>query len=93
MSGDDTIMVWATGTSGRTVSVFKPVFFGVPMPDLGPMPRESDTPGAYWWRHERLHRRVMADYAAIIGDLRPEIETLEASFFDEAEAVRQGAGP
>ena len=82
------IMVWATGTSGPDCSVFKPIFFGVPMPDLGPMPRETDTAGAYWWAHEQLHRRVMADYATIIGDLRPEIEALEAGFFLQAEAVR-----
>lgn len=85
---DDSIVVWATGTSGPDCSVFKPVFFGVPMPDLGPMPRESDTAGAYWWRHEQLHRRVMADYSAIIGDLRPEIEALEERFFAQAESVR-----
>lgn len=82
------VVVWATGTSGPDCSVFKPIFFGVDMPDLGPMPRESDTPGAYWWRHERLHRRVMADYTAVIADLRPEIEALENTFFMEADSVR-----
>jgi secernin len=86
----DSSVVWATGTSGPDCSVLKPVFFGVPMPDLGPMPRESDTPGAYWWRHERLHRRVMADYSAIVADLRPEIEALEDRFFAGAETVRRG---
>ena len=86
------IVVWATGTSGPDCSVFKPIFFGVPMPDLGPMPRESDTPGAYWWRHERLHRRVMADYSAVIADLRGEIEALEEGFFREAESVRNASG-
>lgn len=84
------VVAWATGTSGPDCSVFKPIFFGVPMPDLGPMPRESDTAGAYWWRHERLHRRVMADYAAVIADLRPEIEALEDGFFRGAEGVRKG---
>ncbi len=82
------IVVWATGTSGPDCSIFKPVFFGVPMPDLGPMPRESDTAGAYWWQHEQLHRRVMADYSAVIADLRPEIEALESRFFLQAESVR-----
>ncbi|MBC7737173.1 MAG: hypothetical protein H7245_08125, partial [Candidatus Saccharibacteria bacterium] len=66
-------VVWATVTCGPDCSVFKPVFFGVPMRDLGPSPRESDTAGAYLWRHEQLHRRVMADYSAIIADLRPEL--------------------
>ncbi len=83
-------VVWATGTSGPDCSVFKPVFFGVDLPDLGPMPREYDTPGTYWWRHERLHRRVMADYRAVIADLRPEIEGLEDGFFAQAETVRNG---
>jgi len=82
------IVVWATGTSGPDCSIFKPIFFGVPMPDLGPMPRESDTAGAYWWQHEQLHRRVMADYSAVISDLRPEIEALEHRFFAQAESVR-----
>jgi secernin len=87
----DSSLVWATGTSGPDCSIFKPIFFGVPMPDLGPMPRESDTPGAYWWRHERLHRRVMADYATIVAELRPQIEALEDRFFAEAETVRRGS--
>jgi hypothetical protein len=30
----------------------------------------------------------MADYSAIITDLRPEIEALEAGFFHQAETVR-----
>lgn len=87
----DSIVVWATATSGPDCSVFKPAFFGVDLPDLGPMPREYDTPGAYWWRHERLHRRVMADYRAIVADLRPEIETLEDGFFAMAETARRGS--
>ena len=82
------IVVWATGTSGPDCSIFKPIFFGVPMPDLGPMPRESDTAGAQWWQHEQQHRRVMADYSAVITDLRPEIEALESRFFLQAESVR-----
>ena len=42
--GDDA-MAWVTATSGPDVSIFKPVFFGVDLPDLGPMPTESYTPG------------------------------------------------
>ena len=82
------IVVWATGTSGPDCSIFKPVFFGVPMPDLGPMQRESDTAGAFWWQHEQLHRRVMSDYSAVFTDLLPEIEALESQFFLQAETVR-----
>jgi secernin len=87
---DTSAIAWATGTSGPDCSVFKPVFFGVEMPDLGPAPRESDTAGSYWWRHERLHRRAMADYDAIVPELRAAIEALEDGFFADAEGVRAG---
>ena len=45
--------VWATGTSSPCLSVFKLLAFG------------ADAPGgeALWWRHERLHRLVLAGHA------------------------------
>lgn len=87
--GED-VMAWVTATSGPDVSIFKPVFFGVDLPELGPMPRETDTAGAYWWRHERLHRRAMADYGAVVPEMRREFEALEDRFFAESETVRRG---
>ncbi len=84
------VMGWATATSGPDVSILKPVFCGVDLPDLGPMPRESDTPGAYWWRYERLHRRVMADYHAVKPDLRADFDALEDRFFAEGAKVMTG---
>ena len=87
--GDD-VMAWVTGTSGTDVSIFKPAFFGVDLPDLGPAPRESYTPGAYWWRHEFLHRRAMADYRGLVPQIRGEFEALEDEFFRESETVRRG---
>jgi dipeptidase len=83
------IMGWVTATSGTDVSIFKPAFFGVDLPDLGPMPRESYTPEAYWWRHEFLHRRAMADYRSLMPEIRGEFERLEDGFFRESEAVRK----
>ena len=88
--GDD-VMAWATGTSGNDVSIFKPVFFGVDLPDLGPKPNESYDPKAYWWRHELLHRRAMADYKALMPEIRADFERLEDSFFRDSESVRKGA--
>jgi secernin len=88
--GED-VMAWTTATSGPDVSIFKPAFFGVELPDLGPMPRETDTPGAYWWRHERLHRRAMADYSAVAPEIRNDFEALEDKFFAASETVRKGA--
>ncbi len=87
--GDD-VMAWVTATSGTDVSIFKPAFFGIELPDLGPMPREFFTPGAYWWKHEFLHRRAMADYDQLMPDIRASFETLEDEFFRESETVRRG---
>jgi secernin len=87
--GDD-VMAWVTATSGPDVSIFKPAFFGADLPDLGPMPRETETPGAYWWRHERLHRRAMADYTAVVPEMRSQFERLEGAFFAASETVRKG---
>jgi len=89
--GEDA-MAWVTATSGPDVSIFKPVFFGVDLPDLGPMPTESYTPGAYWWRHEFLHRRAMADYRNLVPEIRRDFEALEADFFAASETARKG-GP
>lgn len=88
--GDDA-MAWVTATSGPDVSIFKPVFFGVDLPDLGPMPRESYTPGAYWWKHEFLHRRAMADYHNLVPLIRTDFEALESQFFADSESVRKGS--
>ena len=87
---DGHVMGWATATSGPDASIFKPVFCGVSLPDLGPMPRETWTPGAYWWRYERLHRRMMADYRAVKPDLRAEFDALEEGFFGEGARVMTG---
>jgi hypothetical protein len=88
-TGGDEAMGWVTATSSPDVSIFKPVFFGVDLPDLGPMPRESWTPGAYWWRHELLHRRAMADYRGLVPEIRAEFEALEDGFFRDAQTVRR----
>ena len=87
--GDD-VMAWVTGTSGTDVSIFKPAFFGVDLPDLGPMPRESYTPEAYWWKHEFLHRRAVADYKSLMPKIRGDFEAIEDRFFRDSEAARKG---
>jgi secernin len=90
--GDD-VMAWVTATSGTDLSIFKPVYFGVDLPDLGPIPCESYTPGSYWWRHELLHRRAMSDYGSLAKEIRGDFEALEDSFFMQSETVRKGPIP
>src|SRR4029450_11985717 len=49
-------MCWATASSGTCVSIFKPIYFGVPMPETGPLPRETYTDGSLWGQHETVQR-------------------------------------
>jgi len=34
--------------------------------DLGPTPTDVADPDSLWWRHERLHRRVLRNPAALL---------------------------
>jgi dipeptidase len=84
------ILVWVTGTSGNCVSIFKPVFMGVELPDIGPVPAETADARSLWWRHEQLHRRAMADFDAVVPEIRADFDSLEQSFLAEAPRVRSG---
>lgn len=91
VKGDD-ILVWATGTSGTCVSIFKPVFLGMELPDIGPVPTETFDPRSLWWRHELLHRRAMADFSGVVPEIRADFESLEEEFLSQAATARRGPG-
>lgn len=55
--------VWATGTSAPCLSVFKPVPFAAEALEGLPAPAIRADEQSLWWRHERLHRTVLVDYA------------------------------
>jgi secernin len=79
-SGPEAPMVWLTGTSGNCVSIFKPVFMGMELPDIGPEPRERFDPRSLWWKHELLHRRAMADFDHLVPEIRKDFDALEDEF-------------
>ena len=87
-SSDDGVVVWMTATSATDLSVFKPLFFDAEMPDMGPPPEGTYTPGSLWWKHERLHRRAVADYRALKPDIRGDFDELETEFFAEGPAMK-----
>jgi secernin len=71
-------MHWVTGTSAPCLSVFKPVMLGGELLDAGPVPAGQYDSESLFWRHERLHRLVLADYSRSRGLFSAEIEALES---------------
>jgi dipeptidase len=88
--GPHGVMAWATGTSGTCVSIFKPVFLGMDLPDIGPYPTEHFDPRSLWWKHELLHRRAMADFDHLVPEIRADFDQIEAEFLAQAESVKRG---
>jgi len=87
-SAEEGVIVWMTATSATDLSVFKPLYFDAAMPDMGPPPGGTYTEGSLWWKHERLHRRAVADYKTLRPEIRGSFDALEAEFFAEAPGLR-----
>ncbi len=88
--GEHGVLAWVTGTSGTCVSIFKPVFLGVDLPEIGPLPTEHFDPRSLWWKHELLHRRAMADFENLVPEIRKDFDRIEDQFIAEAETVKKG---
>ncbi|RVT92275.1 peptidase U34 [Rhodovarius crocodyli] len=81
-------LFWVTGTSAPCLSVFRPVLPGMAPPAHGPRPSDRRDPASLWWRHEAMHRAAeCGDFAAVLAELAPERDALEARF---AERMRDG---
>lgn len=76
---------WVTGTSAPCTGVFKPVWLDAGYPLDEPAPTGTFDERCLWWRHERLHRAVLENYAGRIRAYRSERDDLEKSFVDAAE--------
>jgi secernin len=92
-ASDDGVLVWMTATSATDLSCFKPLFFDAAMPDMGPAPEGTYTDGSLWWKHERLHRRAVADYHALKPEIRADFDALEEEFFAEGPALKKESLP
>ena len=67
---------WVTATAAPCVGLFKPVRVDEPL-DLGPAPADRSDDTSLWWRHERVHRRLLCDPAGLAAPLLPERDALE----------------
>jgi len=88
--GPHGVMAWVTATSGTCVSIFKPLFLGMQLPDIGPYPSETFDARSLWWKHELLHRRAMADFEQLVPEIRQDFDPLEDEFLSQAETVKKG---
>jgi dipeptidase len=79
---------WVTATSAPCTSIFKPVTVGDPVV-LGPVPANTFDPASLWWRHELLHRRVMADPVELIGRFAAERTATEAVWLHDPPSTRK----
>lgn len=75
---------WVTGTSAPCTGVFKPVWLEAGLPDMGPALTGKYDADTLWWRHERLHRAVLENYAERTAVYRAERDALEAKFLADA---------
>ncbi|MBK8702275.1 MAG: hypothetical protein IPN33_00780 [Saprospiraceae bacterium] len=77
---------WFTATSSPCLSVFKPVTFPPPALDLGPA-ASTYHPDSFWWRHERLHREVLKDFANRKAVIEPERIAFQSECLQKAAAT------
>jgi secernin len=82
-------LIWVTGTSGNCISIFKPAFMGINLPEIGPAPTEHFDPSCLWWKHELLHRRAMADFDNLVPEIRRDFDALENEFVAESGSIKK----
>ncbi len=74
---------WVTGTAAPCTSLFKPVFIGAGLPEIGPSPTDKYDPESLWWQHERVHRAILEDYQTRIRIIHPDIEHYEKKWISK----------
>jgi dipeptidase len=72
---------WVTGTSAPCTGLFKPIRVEEPL-DHGPEPTDRSDLQSLWWRHERLHRRVMRNPERLLPLFVPERDEIESRWFE-----------
>lgn len=71
---------WLTGTSSPCLSVFKPFALGGELISTGPKAVEGYDSESLFWRHERLHRHALSDYARLRALFEIDRREMEAKF-------------
>lgn len=85
--GGERAVHWVTATSAPCTSLFKPVLLESGPPPVGPAPTDTYDGESLWWRHERLHRALLADHVAGMALIADERDALEAGFRARIDAA------
>ncbi len=80
----DELSCFVTATAAPCLSLFKPVRVTGSVPSIGEPTGRYD-PSCLWWRHERLHRRALADLELALAHVAPRRAALEAELASGAE--------
>lgn len=78
----ETTTHWVTATAAPCTGIFKPVKVDHPV-DLGAAPTARYDPATLWWRHERLHRRVLRDPERLYPLFAPERDEVERRWLED----------
>jgi dipeptidase len=73
-----------TGTAAPCTGIFKPVWTDVSIPDTGSEPGGEYDGSSLFWRHEKLHRATLTDYAHRLSFYRKDRDVLENAFIQNA---------
>ncbi len=87
--GEHSAIHWVTASAAPCLSVFKPFLFETELPGQGPTPSDQYDSNSRWWRHERLHRKALTDFPAVIQSIAPERDALERAFMERMDGVRR----
>jgi len=79
---------WFTGTAAPCTSLFKPIFVETGLPELGQPPREVYDGKSLWWLHERLHRKMLENYAAGFAVIQDDQRDFESKYLNRVSQVR-----
>lgn len=78
---------WVTGTAAPCTSIFKPVWMDNDLPSAGLVPGEKYDTQALWYRHEKVHRTALANYASAMHLIKGERDFLEGEWAERASEL------
>ncbi|PKN85655.1 MAG: peptidase U34 [Chloroflexi bacterium HGW-Chloroflexi-8] len=79
---NEEIDIWITGSSAPCISLFKPCSINQEQ-IFQFVPERNFESNSYWWRHEKLHRKMLTDYQNSFPKYQVDRDKIEHSFIVE----------